>query len=151
MMRRAGIRGKREAGSTRPDAMFFLCAAGVSLIAATLLYAQSERDNYTQRNLGSLAQPAVRTPTADAKYSVGSYPLYWPELEPGAGRDLVSGYCKTCHSPRYILMQPPLSHDQWAAEVTKMVKTFGIDIPEPDQATIITYLTDHYSPETRKR
>ena len=134
-----------------PPAAFFLAAAVLTLAATTLLFAQSETGDYTQRNLGALAQPALPIPNDSAKYSVGSYPLYWPELEPGAGKDLVTGYCNACHSPRYIPMQPPLTHDQWAAEVTKMVKIFGIDIPEPDQALIIKYLSEHYSPETRKK
>jgi len=151
MMRREDICARREAGSTRPLALFFCSAAAITLVAATLLYAQSESGDYTQRNLGSLLQPMVPAPTDDGKYSVGSYPLYWPELEPGAGKDLVTGYCNTCHSPRYILMQPPLGHDQWAGEVTKMEKTFGSDIPDADQATIIKYLAEHYSPETRKK
>jgi cytochrome c5 len=132
-------------------APFFLSAAALTLAAATLLYAQSDSGAYMQRNPGSLAQPAVPAPTDDAKYAAGSYPLYWPELELGAGKDLVTGYCNTCHSPRYILMQPPLTHDQWAAEVTKMVKTFGIEIPESDQTIIINYLAAHYSPETRRK
>ena len=151
MKRRDRVRQRVEAGSTRPLTLFLLCAAGITLAAATLLYAQSESGDYTQRNPGSLAQAVVPAPGDDAKYSVGSYPLYWPELEPGEGKDLVTGYCNTCHSPRYILMQPPLTHDQWAAEVTKMVKIFGIEIPDSDQTLIINYLTEHYSPDTRKK
>jgi len=104
-----------------------------------------------QQNLGAVAQPSTNLPAPGAKYSVASYPLYWPELEPGEGLPLVTGYCNACHSPRYILMQPPLTHDQWAAEVTKMVKTFGSQIPEADQPKIINYLATHYSPETRKK
>ncbi len=135
----------------RSSAAFFAAAAAFTLAAATLLFAQSDTGDYAQRNLGSLAQPVMPDLNASAKYSVGSYPLYWPELEAGEGRELVTGYCNACHSPRYILMQPPLTHDQWAAEVTKMVKTFGIPIPESDQTVIINYLTAHYSLETRKR
>jgi hypothetical protein len=135
----------------RPPAIFFLIVAALALAAASLLYAQSETGDYTQRNLGSLAQPALPAPTDNAKYSVGSYPLYWPELEPGEGKDIVTGYCNACHGPRYIPMQPPLTHDQWAAEVTKMVKTFGIDIPDSEQTLIIKYLSDHYAPGNRKK
>jgi len=135
----------------RPLARFLLCAGALAFGASALLYAQSERGDYTQRNPGSLAQPAMPAPAPGAKYSVGSYPLYWPEMEAGAGKELVTGYCNACHSPRYILMQPPLTHDQWTAEVTKMVKTFGIEIPDADQTTIINYLTEHYSPGKRKK
>jgi len=130
---------------------FLTAAAALTLAAGTLLYAQSETGDYEQRNLGALAQPSTPVPAPGAKYTVGSYPLYWPELEPGEGHDLVTGYCNACHSPRYILMQPPLTHDQWEAEVHKMVKTFGIQIPDADQTTIINYLSAHYSPETRKK
>ncbi|HVN08621.1 MAG TPA: sulfide dehydrogenase [Patescibacteria group bacterium] len=130
----------------------FLAAAFVlTLAGATLLYAQSEIGNYVQQNLGAVVQPSQNLPAPGAKYSVGNYPLYWPELEPGEGVELVTSYCNACHSPRYILMQPPLSRDQWAAEVTKMVKTFGIQIPEEDQPRIVNYLATHYSPETRKK
>ena len=139
--------------SPRPSVAFFVAAAGFTLAAATLLFAQSETGDYTPANLGSVAQPPLRVQNSSAKYSVGSYPYYWPESEfpAGEGRDLMMGYCNTCHSPRYILMQPPLTHDQWAAEVTKMVKTFGMPIPDADQTTIINYLAAHYSPETRKK
>jgi hypothetical protein len=131
----------------------YLPAAGaLCLCAGTLLFAQTERGDYTQRNLGSLAQPApLRAQTDNAKYSIGSYPLYWPEFPEGEGRNLVTAYCNACHSPRYILMQPPLSREQWTAEVNKMVKTYGADIPEGDQTTILNYLVAHYTLETRKR
>jgi len=135
----------------KPSAGFFVAAAAFTLAAATLLFAQSDTGDYSQRNLGSLAQPMLHAAETGSKYSVGSYPLYRPELEPGEGRELVSAYCNACHSLRYILMQPPLTHDQWAAEVTKMVKTFGIAIPDSDQTTIINYLATHYTPETRKK
>jgi mono/diheme cytochrome c family protein len=140
-----------HAARTRPCSTFFLAAAAIVFAAATLLYAQSDTGEYTPTNLGSLAQPTHPPLNASAKYSVGSYPYYWPEFEAGQGHDLVLGYCNTCHSPRYILMQPPLARDQWAAEVTKMVKTFGAEIPDSDQTTIVNYLAAHYSPETRKK
>jgi len=146
------LRGRAPEGYARPLTPFLLSAA-ITLAAATLLFAQSESGVYTQRNPGSLAQPQIPAPADDAKYSAGSYPLYWPEMEPGQGngRDYLEGYCDTCHSPRYILMQPPLTRDQWAAEVTKMVKIFGANIPDSDQTLIINYLTEHYSPETRRK
>lgn len=128
-----------------------LAAAGLCLFAATLLLAQSERGDYTQHNLGALSQPSIRRAQSDdAKYSIGSYPLYNPELPPGEGADLVT-QCLACHSTRYIVMQPPLSRDQWSAEVTKMVKTYGAEIPEADLPVIVNYLAAHFSPETRKR
>jgi mono/diheme cytochrome c family protein len=137
--------------TARRIAPFFLAVAVLCFAASGLLYAQMDRGDYTQANLGALAQPAARTATDGAKYSVGAYPLYYPQLEPGEGKEMVEGYCNACHSPRYIPMQPPLTRDQWAAEVTKMVKTFGIDIPEETQPIIVKYLQDHYAVDTRKK
>jgi hypothetical protein len=51
----------------------------------------------------------------------------------------------------YITMQPPLSADTWAAEVAKMQKAYGANIPEEISKKIILYLGSHYTPETRKR
>jgi hypothetical protein len=143
---RGGVRPARGYFSPYPLAAALLC-----LSAATLLFAQSERGDYTQSNLGALTQPGMRRAQADdAKYSIGSYPLYSPELPAGEGMDLVT-QCLACHSTRYILMQPPLSRQQWSDEVNKMVKTYGAEIPEADLPIIINYLAAHFSPETRKR
>ena len=54
---------------------------------------------------------------------MGAYPLYPAALAAGDGEQEVTSYCNTCHSPRYITMQPPLPADTWTAEVNKMVKT----------------------------
>jgi hypothetical protein len=48
-------------------------------------------------------------------------------------------------------MQPPLPADMWAAEVNKMIKTYGASIPEDATQKIIQYLQSHYTPETRKQ
>jgi uncharacterized protein (DUF697 family) len=47
-------------------------------------------------------------------------------------------------------MQPPLPADIWAAEVTKMQKTYGAVIPEEATKKIVSYLQTNYTPETRK-
>jgi hypothetical protein len=72
-------------------------------------------------------------------------------LAPGDGLQDVRIYCGTCHSPRYITMQPPLPSAAWEAEVNKMNKTFGEAIPEDSARKIILYLQSHYTPETRKQ
>jgi hypothetical protein len=121
-----------------------------SFLAATALYAQYEAGHYAGGGSGSIVQPLPRTKSTDATYDVGSYPLYRPVLEPGDGRQEVYVYCNQCHSPIFITMQPPLSADTWAAEVTKMEKTFGADIPDEVTQKIVHYLQAHYTPETRK-
>ncbi len=65
--------------------------------------------------------------------------------------DLKKGYYSTCHSPRYITMQPPLPAATWESEVNKMNKTFGAGIPEENARKIILYLQAHYTAENHKR
>jgi mono/diheme cytochrome c family protein len=89
--------------------------------------------------------------STDATYDAGQYPIYEPELAAGDGRQEVETHCDTCHSPRYITMQPPLPAGAWADEVNKMVKMYGASVPGDDAQKIIGYLQSHYTPETRKR
>lgn len=62
------------------------------------------------------------------------------ELPEGPGRALVTGACMTCHSARYIANQPRFPRKVWAAEVEKMKKTFGAQVPEEKTSAIVDYL-----------
>lgn len=105
---------------------------------------------YTQGTLGSILQPAPTAPGEGSVIKLGALPLYTAELAEGPGKELVMGYCSVCHSVTYIPMQPPLPAATWEAEVNKMIKTFGAQIPEDAAKQIIAYLQAHYTPETRK-
>ncbi|MEO6231085.1 MAG: hypothetical protein ABJB11_18960 [Ferruginibacter sp.] len=48
--------------------------------------------------------------------------------------------CVSCHSARYVQMQPGLSEKTWLALVTKMQKTFGAPVPDSSVAEIVQYL-----------
>jgi cytochrome c5 len=137
----------KQRGILVVSAIVTLAAAG-----AAILYAQSQNGYYSQTNLGDMSQPAA-PPALDtgAVFGAGAYPLYRAQLEPGDGKQEVEAYCNTCHSTRYITMQPPLPAATWEAEVNKMIKTFGQPIPDDAAAKIIKYLQTHYTPETRKR
>lgn len=132
--------------------LIFLVACGIAcLIAAGAIYADLEIGYYSPENLGSSLQPAPVKNRADAAYTISAFPLYKPTLVPGAGRQDVEAYCNTCHTPSYITMQPPLPAAAWEAEVNKMGKVYGAQIPAESQASILKYLEAHYTPETRKR
>jgi hypothetical protein len=135
----------------RHSAALLIGALGLSLLAAGLVHAQSQTGNYTSKNPGSITQTVSSKQANGATYSVDAYPLYRPALAPGEGRDAVESYCNTCHSTRYIIMQPPLPAEAWEAEVNKMIKTFGMTNPEGVAPKIIKYLQERYTPETRKR
>ncbi len=138
--------------SPRGRLLIFLMALGVvSAVVAGAIYADLEIGYYSPENLGSVAQPAPVRNRADAAYTISSFPLYTPELVPGPGRQDVEAYCNTCHTPSYITMQPPLPAATWEAEVNKMGKVYGAQIPAESQASILKYLDSHYTPETRKR
>lgn len=123
---------------------------GTAVLIGAAALAEHQLGSYSAQNLGRVAQPAAREITEDAQYSVASYPSFDVGLADGAGKAETQIYCTSCHTPRYITMQPPLPAATWDAEVQKMVKTFGATIPEADAQKIAQYLHEHYTPETRK-
>jgi hypothetical protein len=48
--------------------------------------------------------------------------------------------CMSCHSARYIQMQPNLSEKAWHGLVTKMQKSFKAPIPDSSINDIVKYL-----------
>jgi cytochrome c5 len=46
------------------------------------------------------------------------------------GVDLVESNCRTCHSLRYIEIQPNMTHKAWDKIVKKMVKNYGAPISD---------------------
>ena len=119
-------------------------------LAGGLVFAQMRIGSYGSTNAGSLGREAAREFAPDAKYDAGPYPSFVPELAEGDGKLEVQSFCMTCHSTRYITMQPPLPGATWEAEVGKMIKTYGAPIPDPTAKKITAYLQAHYTPENRK-
>ena len=71
------------------------------------------------------------------------------ELKPGPGRDLVMGYCVMCHSVDYIQSNSVfMTRQVWEAEVTKMIKAYGAQIPADDATKIVDYLAANYGAPT---
>jgi len=131
-------------------AAVLLAIAGSALVAV-VVNADLTKGSYRPTDLGSLQQAAPPELSTDSIYHVPAYPVPALELAPGEGRQEVQIYCNTCHSPRYITMQPPLPAATWEAEVNKMNKTFGAAIPDDETHKIIRYLQAHYTPENRKQ
>jgi len=127
----------------------FVAACGVAL-AAGVVYADLKKGCYSPDQLGSIQQSAPAALSPDANYEVSAYPVPTFEFAPGDGHQDVQIYCNTCHSPRYITMQPPLPAATWEAEVNKMNKAYAAGIPEDTTRKIIAYLQTHYTPGTRK-
>lgn len=82
-------------------------------------------------------QPAT---VADGVRSVPQYPVIWPPMPDGPGKDVYYNNCVTCHSQYYVLMQPPFSRKVWTAEVEKMKKPYGAMIDDKVIPQIVDYL-----------
>ena len=71
------------------------------------------------------------------------------ELKPGPGRDQVMGYCVACHSLDYIQGNSPfMTRQVWEAEVQKMIKAYGAQVPPDDVPKLVDYLTANYGVAT---
>lgn len=130
---------------------YLVAVTALSILAARVLYADFRAGYYTPTGPQTIHQMLPNVVSTDATYDAGQYPIYYPELAAGDGKDDVENNCELCHSPRFITMQPPLSAQAWSDEVNKMRKTFGASIPDDTAQKIIQYLGTHYTPETRKR
>ncbi|MEO8087510.1 MAG: cytochrome c [Bacteroidota bacterium] len=62
------------------------------------------------------------------------------QLASGQGEELIKTHCLTCHSLRYIKMQPSFPQKTWEKIVGKMVKNFGAPIPDSTAKEIVDYL-----------
>jgi hypothetical protein len=125
--------------------------ATLTLFASAALYAEFNAGFYSEEKTGSIHQTLPIVHSSSATYDAGAYPLFPPSLPAGTGREEVKAFCNTCHSPRYITMQSPLPPEAWAAEVNKMIKTYGASIPDDSTERIIHYLQANFSTETRKK
>jgi cytochrome c5 len=67
-------------------------------------------------------------------------PRYPAEIANGPNVEVYSKDCLTCHSGRYVSMQPCFSKTVWQNEVKKMIDAYGAPIPEADQTLIVEYL-----------
>ena len=58
----------------------------------------------------------------------------------GPGQAIFAGNCTICHTPRYVLMQPPFPRKTWQAEVEKMKKVYGAPLADEQIPPIVDYL-----------
>jgi len=72
-------------------------------------------------------------------------PVETGTFKPGAGSELAQQQCVICHSADYVTIQPPgkpLAF--WKAEVEKMKKVYGAQIPDDQVEPIAQYLARAY-------
>ena len=134
----------RRARISMTPAKFVAALAALTFLASAALYAEFNAGYYSEETTGRIHQTISPVFSSGATYDAGTYPLFPPSLPADTGRDEVKAFCNTCHSPRYITMQPPLPPEAWAAEVNKMIKAFGAPIDAADGKAIVDYLAKNY-------
>ena len=87
---------------------------------------------------------ATNNPSAAAQTATAVRHLTLPHFEPdmpvAQGRDEFMRACVSCHSARYVTMQPPFSRRQWEETVRKMINTYGAPADEFQVVKIVDYL-----------
>jgi mono/diheme cytochrome c family protein len=76
-----------------------------------------------------------------AKVSV-DLPTSQTLFPPGNGADIANSQCVICHSAGMVLLQPPLTQDEWSAEINKMRNSYGAPLPADQVEALARYLHD---------
>lgn len=87
---------------------------------------------------GSPAIPPLDFPD-DMERSI-KLPVIEQTLPPGPGKGNLAALCTTCHTLRYITMQPSFSRKVWDAEVHKMKNVFGAPLNDQQMEQVVDYL-----------
>jgi sulfite dehydrogenase (cytochrome) subunit B len=113
--------GSRDVDLSRLNVLMIL------VITLSLMACHEQSPDGT--STGSLSEPT----------SIVGYKTVMPKA---AGYDAFEVNCITCHSLRYIQMQPDFPQKKWEGIVDKMIKTFGAPIPDSTAKIIAGYLTE---------
>lgn len=94
--------------------------------------------------LAQSAQPA-RSPRAVPAVPGSAVEVALPgdarKFPPGPGDELANLHCLVCHSAGMVTRQPPLSFQEWKAEVVKMRAVYGAPLPPEAIDDLARYLT----------
>ncbi len=88
----------------------------------------------------SCSEPGKKADNIVAAASLQNLSSVVTELPIAPGFKSFQNNCLTCHSARYIQMQPDLSAKTWLALVTKMQKSFEAPVPDSSVNEIVQYL-----------
>ena len=101
---------------------------------------------------GELSPSGTNAPASEARQlnrvrSI-TLPHFEPDLPVAPGRDEYMVVCVSCHSPRYVTMQPLFPQRQWEETVDKMVKVYGAQMDQEQRQSIIGYLVTIHGPNS---
>ncbi|HVV71204.1 MAG TPA: hypothetical protein VHI52_06850, partial [Verrucomicrobiae bacterium] len=77
-------------------------------------------------------------------------PHFEPELPLAGGRDDYLSVCVSCHSPRYVMMQPFFPQSKWEETVDKMAKVYGAQMDQEQRTSIVQYLVTTHGPDSAR-
>ncbi|WP_423762050.1 cytochrome c [Burkholderia sp. NLJ2] len=103
--------------------------------AAILLAAVTCAGSAAMAQTGKTARAA---PTGTVEVALPGDTQKFP---PGPGADLANLHCLICHSVDMVTRQPPLSFQEWKAEVVKMRTVYGAPLPPEAIDDLARYLT----------
>src|SRR6185369_15720596 len=103
-----------------------LCLTLALLCIASLQAGGAARDTPTS---SATNNSSAKAPTASAVRQL-TLPNFEPKMPVAPGRDEFMRACVTCHSARYVTMQPPFSRRQWEETVRKMITAYGAPADE---------------------
>jgi mono/diheme cytochrome c family protein len=104
---------------------------GAALLAITLVVASTPWPSVA----GSSLLPGQRWAPVHV-----DLPVSETAFPPGTGSEIATGQCLICHSAGMILLQPPLTQEQWLAEINKMRSAYGAPIPANQIDALANYL-----------
>ena len=94
--------------------------------------------------LSSCGDKAKPLPTA----TIVSIEDYKTQMEEVEGYEDFEANCVTCHSLRYIEMQPDFPRKTWDAIVHKMIKNFGSGVTNMDRISILVNGSNSFASES---
>jgi cytochrome c5 len=103
-----------------------------ALAAAALTIANSA--------VAQTTQSATPLPAALSRTVSVTFPDSHNVFPAGPGADIANTQCMICHSAGMVTRQPPLSFDQWKAEIEKMRTAYGAPLPADQVETVAKYL-----------
>lgn len=77
-------------------------------------------------------------------------PHFEPDLPLAPGRGAFMVICVSCHSARYVTMQPLFPERQWKDTVDKMVKVYGAQMDSQQRDLIVQYLVKIHGPDSAR-
>jgi len=77
-------------------------------------------------------------------------PHFEPDVPLAAGRDEYLVVCVSCHSPRYVMMQPFFPQRKWEETVDKMTKVYGAQMDQEQRTAIVQYLVVTHGPDSKR-